>query len=82
MHGALLDAQLLALLYLAMTGGQGTLFSENKSSNVRSIEKQITAKKHYNIDISMLAVCKATDSELDLHNTKLAEMKNSLWEEA
>lgn len=28
LHGALLDAEILALVYLAMTGGQGSLFNE------------------------------------------------------
>ncbi|STX28976.1 DNA polymerase III subunit epsilon [Legionella beliardensis] len=29
LHGALLDAEILALVYLAMTGGQGSLFEDN-----------------------------------------------------
>jgi len=33
-HGALLDAQILAQVYLAMTGGQSILFQE--SSNIES----------------------------------------------
>ena len=34
LHGALLDAQILAEVYLAMTGGQGSLeFSENRTVN-------------------------------------------------
>ncbi|MBT6922386.1 MAG: DNA polymerase III subunit epsilon, partial [Candidatus Ruthia sp.] len=32
-HGALLDAQILAQVYLAMTGGQSTLFSDNNNDN-------------------------------------------------
>ncbi|BAF61497.1 DNA polymerase III subunit epsilon [Candidatus Vesicomyidisocius calyptogenae] len=32
-HGALLDVQILAQVYLAMTGGQSTLFSNDKTIN-------------------------------------------------
>ncbi len=32
-HGALLDAQILAQVYLAMTGGQSTLFSDNSNND-------------------------------------------------
>lgn len=36
-HGALLDAEILAIVYLAMTGGQGELFSnENDSNHLKS----------------------------------------------
>lgn len=31
LHGALLDAEILAFVYLAMTGGQGSLFSETET---------------------------------------------------
>ena len=36
-HGALLDAQILAQVYLAMTGGQSNLFNE-----VQNNESQLT----------------------------------------
>lgn len=32
LHGALLDAEILAFVYLAMTGGQTSLFADNQSS--------------------------------------------------
>lgn len=32
-HGALLDAEILAFVYLAMTGGQATLFSEEETTS-------------------------------------------------
>jgi DNA polymerase-3 subunit epsilon len=32
LHGALLDAEILAFVYLAMTGGQTSFFSENESN--------------------------------------------------
>lgn len=39
-HGALLDAQLLAHVYLAMTGGQGNLFEEFTDDNISSTDEQ------------------------------------------
>lgn len=38
LHGALLDAEILALVYLSMTGGQTTLFAEDET--IISIEPQ------------------------------------------
>jgi DNA polymerase-3 subunit epsilon len=38
LHGALLDAEILALVYLAMTGGQSSLFAESQS-NEESVQK-------------------------------------------
>lgn len=35
-HGALLDAEILAQVYLVMTGGQATLFSESSVSSVHN----------------------------------------------
>lgn len=40
LHGALLDAELLALVYLAMTGGQTTLFQEENTHAARQTSAQ------------------------------------------
>ena len=65
-HGALLDAQILAQVYLAMTGGQSILFQE--SSNTESqISDPILVKK--NIDNKgNIKVIYANNKEIDLHN--------------
>lgn len=39
LHGALLDAKILAFVYLAMTGGQSSLFTENSSASKKNSEK-------------------------------------------
>jgi DNA polymerase-3 subunit epsilon len=69
LHGALLDAELLAHVYLAMTGGQVTMFGE--SSNVAQqvvdsgpIEK--STRQH------SLPVIAATAEELEAHEAFLA----------
>jgi len=36
LHGALLDAEILAFVYLAMTGGQSSLFTETETLDVQS----------------------------------------------
>ena len=65
-HGALLDAQILAQVYLAMTGGQSILFQENSDiesliSNPELIKKNISSKNN-------IKVIYANMHEVDLHN--------------
>lgn len=77
LHGALLDANLLALLYLAMTGGQGSLFDE-ENSETDSLSKITKAQKK-----SAIKVIHASEVELQLHTERLQEIdkisKNCLW---
>jgi len=65
-HGALLDAQILAQVYLAMTGGQSILFKE-----ISDIESQISdpalIKKNMN-NKDNIKVVYANKQEVDLHN--------------
>jgi len=65
-HGALLDAQILAQVYLAMTGGQSILFQE--SSNIKS---QISAPElitNNTANKDNIKVVYANKKETDLHN--------------
>lgn len=80
-HGALLDAHLLAQVYLAMTGGQGSLFDENKPHTV------VREEKAENISIShsarQLIVIAATTEELGEHEKQLQKLKDKgkcLWD--
>lgn len=77
LHGALLDANLLALLYLAMTGGQGSLFDEENSES-DSLSKITKAQKK-----SAVKIIRASEAELQLHTERLQEIekisKNCLW---
>ncbi len=71
-HGALLDAQILAQVYLAMTGGQSTLFgneqamSDNNSSNHKIIR--------VSQDLGKVKVISASEQELELHNNYFANV--------
>lgn len=71
-HGALLDAQLLAEVYLLMTGGQSSLF--NKETNNSSIQphkqQNVTAQNN----VKNLRVIKATAQELEEHEKKIQEI--------
>jgi DNA polymerase-3 subunit epsilon len=62
-HGALLDAQILAQAYLALTGGQFALFNEVQGvkNNGSNIEKIPNAQ-------GKIVVNYADDNELELHN--------------
>jgi len=68
-HGALLDAELLARVYLAMTGGQTHLFSEEQNpQTVQTIEqRKIKSTKK----ITLLPVIYANNEELIAHENCL-----------
>ena len=66
LHGALLDAQLLADVYLAMTGGQGDLaFAGDVSQVPRALPSAARP---------MLRVRLAHGGDLDLHEMRLARL--------
>jgi len=78
-HGALIDAELLAKVYLAMTGGQETLDLEQVSNIQKSKKNNIRT----NNDLS-LKVIQANASELEAHETFLSNMEENgscLWTE-
>ena len=66
LHGALLDAEILAFVYLAMTGGQSQLFAEEEALGAASLNA------HANQNIEPLSthspVTGATDDEINRHN--------------
>jgi DNA polymerase-3 subunit epsilon len=69
LHDALLDARLLAQVYLAMTGGQGTLF-EDETRNFQLQNQSIKKRIHHT-----LRVIKATPEETALHNQRILEIE-------
>jgi DNA polymerase-3 subunit epsilon len=84
LHGALLDAKILAEVYLAMTGGQASLSLEAESttrSNERSSD--IVGFDRGGLDLVVLA---ANDAELDAHDAMLERMRSRtgqvpIWDE-
>jgi DNA polymerase-3 subunit epsilon len=83
LHGALLDAHLLAKVYLAMTGGQGSLFEEleeRETTSQQTKDKVIVAIERRN-----LRIVKANVEELQEHEARLqalAKKGKCLWLES
>jgi DNA polymerase III subunit epsilon len=68
LHGALLDAEILADVYLAMTGGQATLIGENKSA-ANSGENAVLVRRVQ--DRAALKVIYPNELELAEHQQRL-----------
>lgn len=86
LHGALLDAEILADVYLLMTGGQTSLGLSNDDFN----DKEGKGSSSWTIrrlaaDRAMLKVIRATDGELELHDGRLDIIEKNagrvLWRE-
>lgn len=79
LHGALMDAHLLAQVYLAMTGGQGSFFdaiTESETASKTDVMIDMTLQKH------QLIVLTATEQEKMEHESYLKTMKQKgkcLW---
>ena len=81
LHGALLDAHLLARVYLAMTGGQATLFGEVETAEIAT-QQQTTTNVVLTIEPRNLCVLKATPDEIAVHEDHLQAMQKKgkcLW---
>lgn len=65
-HGALLDAQILAQVYLAMTGGQSILFQESSSIESQISDPAIIKNNIANKD--NIKIIYANKKETDLHD--------------
>jgi DNA polymerase-3 subunit epsilon len=80
-HGALLDARILAEVYLAMTGGQ-VMLTLSAESDGRSFEAGANSGR--SAQRRNLVVCAATEEELALHQHVLALIDkasggNTVW---
>ena len=64
-HGALLDAQILAQVYLAMTGGQSNLFQE--ASKIESNQSDPSLIKRVKENRDKIKVIYANKNELEVH---------------
>ena len=71
LHGALLDAEILADVYLMMTGGQSSFsLGYEESSEKRSAQqlKRLSAKR------KPLKIIRATEDEVSAHEARLMEI--------
>jgi DNA polymerase III subunit epsilon len=82
LHGALLDAEILADVYLLMTGGQTLLFNTGEQNRTESAAQSAITRRPVNA--SGLAVISASAAEQDAHEAfldKLADVSGNapLW---
>jgi len=70
LHGALLDADLLLEVYLAMTGGQGALTLDEAAAATEARTDARKAKRPR----GKLVVVRATEAELAAHESRLAAL--------
>lgn len=80
LHGALLDAEILADVFLMMTGGQIALLVDEENATAQIGEEVV--KMSY--DLSNAVVLNASDEELNAHETFLALIEkkskgNCIW---
>src|SRR3979411_1506259 len=81
-HGALLDARILAEVYLAMTGGQATLILSEESDTASS-RARAAAPQRFSHGVRIVVV-KASEEELAAHEHTLALLDkasrgNTVW---
>jgi DNA polymerase-3 subunit epsilon len=74
LHGALLDAEILADVFLAMTGGQSSLLLGDSSTQSGS---QATGIRRLPTDRPRLAVISANTLEIEAHEQRLASIEKS-----
>ncbi|WP_218813878.1 DNA polymerase III subunit epsilon [Rickettsiella endosymbiont of Dermanyssus gallinae] len=78
-HGALLDAELLARVYLAMTGGQTNLFDDNQITN----HPLTSTKNKKSVTMHELPILHANTEELSEHQRCLSTINKTaghcLW---
>jgi DNA polymerase-3 subunit epsilon len=74
-HGALIDSELLARVYLAMTGGQAALSLDDEKADMAAVADQSAAAERP--QGLKLTVVKASSDELAAHEALLDEMEES-----
>ena len=72
LHGALLDAEILADVYLAMTSGQSSFSLREEQSRVARTNKNMLKADP---NRPSLPVLKATKKELEVHRKRMQEIE-------
>ena len=76
LHGALLDAELLAEVYLRMTGGQSALLLDSEETSDASFSSAHIKK--LSADRKPIRIIKASDEELQAHQAIVDKMENKV----
>jgi DNA polymerase-3 subunit epsilon len=76
LHGALLDAEILAETYLAMTGGQTMLSLGGQTDQHGGLNAELTLSqpRRVSTDLGHLSVIRASEEESNAHEARLAEI--------
>ena len=86
LHGALLDAQILADVYLAMTGGQGDLMLADDADGAQPRRAPALEQLIAQADGLHLSVLRAPEAALQAHQERMAAIEKKagkrLWVEA
>ena len=77
LHGALLDAEILADVYLLMTGGQTALSLGGNQSNSKDSGDIVSEIRRLSAARKPLAIIPASADELEVHGQKLANIDKS-----
>ena len=83
-HGALLDANILADVYMMLTGGQSKF--EFSSNSISTNNQNVSAKNGISKDGFELKIIKADKNDLDQHESRLLDIEErnsikTLWRE-
>ena len=85
LHGALLDSEILADVYLIMTGGQVNLNINDQSNADDGAVSASSGIRRLPVDRSALKGIKASDAELASHHKKLETIKSAsghcIWQD-
>ncbi len=76
LHGALIDAKLLAEVYLLMTGGQGSLFTNDDLLDIDTSTQKMAAPTTKANQKATLVI-HANNGELNAHDTLLKNIKKT-----
>ncbi len=81
-HGALIDSELLANVYLAMTGGQSSLLLDEEPDHVANRADPAVARNGVSADLASashldLVVIEASPEEAAAHDAMLAKIRES-----
>tara|TARA_B110000967_G_scaffold178091_1_gene192644 strand:- start:2355 stop:3074 length:720 start_codon:yes stop_codon:yes gene_type:complete len=77
LHGALLDAEILADVYLLMTGGQVNLNINDQSNSANGEVNGKSSIRRLSADRTPLRIIKPSEAELSLHQQKLDAINKS-----
>lgn len=79
LHGALMDAQLLAMVYLAMTGGQTNMFDSLEMSATQ-VQEEITLPLHCStIPTRIIKACEAEEQAHQAYLEKMQKKGQCAW---